>query len=71
MAWLATMAPYATTALSVGQAIGEGQAQKKIAKIKADQLRTQGIADKAEAVQTAKHERKRAELLQSRVRALA
>ena len=71
MAWLAAAAPYLSTAASVGSTIGQASAQQQIQDIKAGQLRKQGIADKADAVQTAKHERKRADLLQSRVKALA
>jgi exonuclease I len=47
-----------------------GKAQEKIQKIKAGQLEKQGIADKAQAVQAAKQERLKADMLESRVTAL-
>jgi hypothetical protein len=68
---LATIGSYASTAVSIGSAYGQGKAQERIAEIQAEQLKKQSIADKAEAVQTAKYERRKAEQLQSRVRALA
>lgn len=52
-------------------AIGEGRTSQKIANIEAKQLEKQGIAAKAQSVQTAKHERKKTELMQSRAKALA
>lgn len=55
----------------VFSALGEGEAANSFAKIKAKQLNRQAIADKAESVQVAKHERKKATLLASRVTALA
>lgn len=57
--------------LKTFSAIGEGKTAKRIANIEAEQLKKQGIASKAEAVQTAKHERKKSELMQSRAKALA
>ena len=71
MAAMAAALPYITAAASVASSIGQASAQEQVAKIEADQLRKQGIASQAESVQTAKFERKRAEQLQSRVKALA
>lgn len=60
-----------STLLNVFSAIGEGKTAEKISKIEAAQLEKQGVAAKAEAVQVAKNERKNADLLQSRAKAIA
>ena len=71
MAWFAAVLPYATAGMSVASTIGTANAQEQMAKIEADQLEKQSIADTASAVQDAKFERRRAEQLKSRVTALA
>lgn len=71
MAWLAAATPYITAGLSIGTAIGQGNAREQIANIEADQLESQALADKADAIQQAKAERKKSELLKSRVKALS
>ena len=71
MAFMAAALPYITAAASIGSALGQGEAQNQIANIQAQQLRKQSLADKAEAVQTAKFERQKKDFLLSRVTALA
>ena len=71
MAFLAAALPYITAGLSIGQTIGQANTAEQLAQIEADQLKKQAVADTAASVQTAKQERRRAELLNSRVRALA
>jgi hypothetical protein len=71
MAFMAAALPYISAAASIGSALGQGEAQNKIANIQAQQLRKQALADKAEAVQTAKFERQKKDFLLSRVTALA
>lgn len=71
MAFMATALPYISAAATVGTTIGNANAEERIADIQAAQIKKQSIADKAEAVQIAKIERKKAEHLQSRVKALA
>ena len=68
---MAAALPYITAAASIGSTIASANAQEKIAEIEADQLEKQAIADTATSIQDAKQERRRAEMLQSRVRALA
>ena len=71
MAFMAGALPYISAAASIGSALGQGEAQNQIANIQAQQLRKQSLADKAEAVQTAKFERQKKDFLLSRVTALA
>ncbi len=71
MAVMAGALPYISAAASIGSALGQGEAQNQIANIQAQQLRKQSLADKAEAVQTAKFERQKKDFLLSRVTALA
>lgn len=71
MAWMAAVLPYATAAVSVASTIGQADAAEQIAKIEADQINKQSIADTAMAAQDAKAERRKAEQLKSRVNALA
>lgn len=71
MAWFAAALPYISAGASIGATIGQANAQEKIAKIQAEQLKKQAIADEANAVQVAKFERKKSAQLQSRVNALA
>lgn len=71
MAFIATALPYISAGVSVASTIGQANANEKIAQIEADQLKEQSISDTASAVQDAKHERRRAEQLKSRVTALA
>ena len=68
---MAAALPYITAAASVGSTIGKANAEQQVADIQAAQLKKQSIATEAEAVQTAKFERKKADMLSSRVRALA
>jgi hypothetical protein len=73
MAWLAAAAPYlqaAGAAVAVGSTIAQGKASEQMAKLEAVQLREQGLADQAQSQTEAREERSRANLLQSRVRAL-
>ena len=71
MAFMAAALPYISAAATIGTSIGNANAEQRVADIRAAQLKKQSIADKAEAVQTAKYERKKSEQLQSRVMALA
>ena len=71
MAFMAGALPYISAAASIGSALGQGEAQNQISNIQAQQLRKQSLADKAEAVQTAKFERQKKDFLLSRVTALA
>ena len=71
MGFMAGALPYISAAASIGSALGQGEAQNQIANIQAQQLRKQSLADKAEAVQTAKFERQKKDFLMSRVTALA
>ena len=71
MAFIAATLPYISAAATIGTSIGNANAEQRVADIRAAQLKKQSIADKAEAVQTAKYERKKSEQLQSRVMALA
>jgi len=64
-------AAYISAAMTIGSSIGQANAQEQVAEIQARQLRKQAMADTADSVQTAKHERKKAEFLKSRVTALA
>lgn len=71
MAAIAAGLPYITAAVSIGGTIGSATAQQQSAEIQAQQLEKQSVADMAEAVQEARRERKRAELLTSRAVAVA
>jgi len=71
MAFMAAALPYISAAATIGSSIGQANAQEQIGEIQARQLRKQAIAEEASAVQTAKFERKKAEHLSSRVKALA
>lgn len=71
MAWLAAAAPYISAGVGVAQTVAQGNTQERIAEIEARQQREQGLADMAEAQQTATQERKRASFLKSRATALA
>lgn len=71
MAFMAAALPYISAGIGVASTIGQANAQDKIANIEADQLQKQSIADTASAVQDSKMERRRAEMLKSRVTALA
>ena len=71
MAFMAAALPYISAAATIGSTIGQANAAEQVAAIQAGQLEKQAVADQASAVQTAKQERRRSELLQSRVRALA
>jgi hypothetical protein len=71
MAFMVAALPYITAGMAVGQSIAQGNVAKAAAKIQADQLEKQSIADTAAAVQDAKTERKKAEQLKSRVTALS
>ena len=71
MAFMAAALPYISAAASIGTALGQGQAESDIARIQAGQLEKQAVADEANAVQTAKFERRKAEMASSRVRAVA
>ena len=71
MAFIGAALPYITAGMSVASTIADANTQEKIAGIQAQQLEDQSIADTAMAVQDAKNERKRSQLLQSRVTALA
>lgn len=73
MAWIGAAAPYlqaAGAAIGAASTIAQGNAQERMAEIRARQLREQSLADQAEAQVVAKEERKKAEHLQSRVKAL-
>ena len=74
MAWMAAIGGYATAAstiIGVGSSLGQANAAEQMANIRANQLRKQGIAEKAQAVQVAKYERKKADMMISRATALA
>lgn len=70
MAGMAAALPYVTAAAGVANTIGTANARQKMLENEAAQLHRQGVADQAVAVQDAKQERRRAELLRSRVAAL-
>ena len=71
MAFIAPALPYITAGATIASSVGQADAEQQMAEIQAAQLRKQSIASEAEAVQTAKHERRKAKLLQSRVIALS
>ena len=74
MAWMAAAAPYiaaAGTAISVYGTIAQGNADEALAKMQAAQLKKQALSDQAESQIVAREEKKKADYLQSRVRALA
>lgn len=71
MAGLAAAAPYISAGATIASTIGQANAAEKIAEIEADQLNTQAISDKAQAVQLSRNEKRRADLLRSRVVALS
>lgn len=68
---MAAALPYVATIFQVGSTIAEGRERDKQARREAEQLRLQGIQDRAEAQVEARAERRRAELLSSRLKALA
>jgi hypothetical protein len=73
VAWVGAAAPYlqaAGAAVGAASTIAQGNAQEKMAEIRARQLRQQALADQAESQVVAREERKKAEYLNSRVKAL-
>lgn len=74
MAWLSAAAPYITAgagAVSAISAIQEGNRLKAARDLEVRQLEADALAEAATAQRAAETERKRARLLQSRVRALS
>jgi hypothetical protein len=71
MAWFAAALPYISAGVSVASTIGQASAQEQMAEIEAAQLRKQSIADTASSVQDAKQEKRKSEILKSRVTALS
>lgn len=71
MAFIGPLMPYIVAGASVASSIAEGSAAQAVGKIEADQLNRKAIADEAQAVQTAKFERRKAEVVTSRAKAVA
>ena len=70
MAKIAAAASIASTVVSAGAAHSQGKSQQKIAEYNAQQIEAKGKAEQAEAIQEAKNEARKRDLMLSRARAV-